>query len=79
MDYGFHHNKPTEVRLVKSTKAIIIPAPEPVLYHRMTVAQRASGKVHYIETSKPVVVDACAACLRKGHYAACRACLNRKS
>jgi hypothetical protein len=74
MNYGFHHNIPTEVRLVKATKAILVPAPEPVLYHRTTLAQRASGKVHVIETS-----TACAACASVGHQAACRFCAKRKS
>ena len=51
MDYGFHRNMPTEVRLVKSTKAMLVPAPEPILYHRTAIAQRANGKVHVIETT----------------------------
>ena len=71
----FHHNIPTEVRLVKATKAILVPAPEPVLYHRTAIAQRADGKQHVIEQ----VITACAACLRKGRYRACSVCAKRKS
>ena len=74
MDYGFHRNMPTEVRLVKATKAILVPAPEPVLYHRAKLAQRANGKQHVIETS-----TACRACADVGHMVACRFCANRKS
>ena len=74
MNQGFHHNIPTEVRLVKATKAILVPAPEPILYHTAKIAQRANGKQHVIETS-----TACKACAGIGHVAACRFCAKRKS